>query len=73
MRVKMYRRLSLYFENMKFFKVDDVDYPSWQAQIKGEKLWILDPPRECHYTCKRLEVIVHTGEISECRSIYANK
>jgi len=45
--------------------VDDVDYPSWQAQIKGEKLWILDPPRECHYTCKRLEVIVHTGEISE--------
>ncbi|KYM77411.1 JmjC domain-containing protein 4 [Atta colombica] len=43
--------------------VDDVDYPSWQAQIKGEKLWILDPPRECHYTCKRLEVIVHTGEI----------
>ncbi|XP_011877774.1 PREDICTED: uncharacterized protein LOC105567481 isoform X2 [Vollenhovia emeryi] len=43
--------------------VDDVDYPSWQAQIKGEKLWILEPPRECHYTCKRLEVIVHTGEI----------
>ncbi|XP_024889016.1 uncharacterized protein LOC112465619 [Temnothorax curvispinosus] len=43
--------------------VDDVDYPSWQAQIKGEKLWLLDPPRECYYTCKRLEVIVHTGEI----------
>lgn len=43
--------------------VDDVEHPSWQAQIKGEKLWILDPPRECHYACKRLEVIVHPGEI----------
>ncbi|KAL6260275.1 hypothetical protein P5V15_007807 [Pogonomyrmex californicus] len=43
--------------------VDDVEHPSWQAQIKGEKLWILEPPRECHYTCKRLEVIVHPGEI----------
>lgn len=43
--------------------VDDVEHPSWQAQIKGEKLWILEPPRECHYSCKRLEVIVHPGEI----------
>ncbi|XP_026299681.1 uncharacterized protein LOC725952 isoform X2 [Apis mellifera] len=43
--------------------VDDVEHPSWQAQIKGEKLWILDPPRECHYACKRLEVVVHPGEI----------
>ncbi|KAL0124516.1 hypothetical protein PUN28_006399 [Cardiocondyla obscurior] len=43
--------------------VDDVEYPSWQAQIKGEKLWILEPPRECLYTCKRLKVTVHAGEI----------
>ncbi|XP_043264834.1 uncharacterized protein LOC122404702 [Colletes gigas] len=43
--------------------VDDVDHPSWQAQIKGEKLWILEPPRECHYNCNRLEVVVHSGEI----------
>ncbi|XP_006618525.1 2-oxoglutarate and iron-dependent oxygenase JMJD4 [Apis dorsata] len=43
--------------------VDDVEHPSWQAQIKGEKLWILDPPRECHYACNRLEVVVHPGEI----------
>jgi hypothetical protein len=42
-----------------------VDHPSWQAQIKGEKLWILEPPRECHYVCKELKVTVHTGEISE--------
>ncbi|XP_076243155.1 uncharacterized protein LOC143184654 [Calliopsis andreniformis] len=43
--------------------VDDVDHPSWQAQIKGKKLWILEPPRECHYICERLEVVVHPGEI----------
>ncbi|XP_043283841.1 uncharacterized protein [Venturia canescens] len=43
--------------------VDDVAYPSWQAQIRGTKLWILEPPRECHYTCKRVEVVVQTGEI----------
>ncbi|XP_076634798.1 uncharacterized protein LOC143348461 [Colletes latitarsis] len=43
--------------------VDDVAHPSWQAQIKGQKLWILEPPRECHYNCNRLEVVVHSGEI----------
>ncbi|XP_029035492.1 uncharacterized protein LOC114872452 [Osmia bicornis bicornis] len=43
--------------------VDNVEHPSWQAQIKGEKLWILEPPRECHYSCKRLQVVVHPGEI----------
>ncbi|EZA62728.1 hypothetical protein DMN91_006754 [Ooceraea biroi] len=43
--------------------VDNVDHPSWQAQIKGEKLWILEPPRECHYVCKQLTVTVHPGEI----------
>ncbi|KAG7207795.1 hypothetical protein KM043_009404 [Ampulex compressa] len=43
--------------------VDDVEHSSWQAQIKGKKLWILEPPRECHYACKRIEVIVHPGEI----------
>lgn len=48
-----------------FCQVDDVEHPSWQAQIKGEKLWILDPPRECHYACNRLEVVVHPGEISK--------
>ncbi|XP_033219937.1 bifunctional arginine demethylase and lysyl-hydroxylase JMJD6-like [Belonocnema kinseyi] len=43
--------------------VDDVSNPSWQAQIRGKKLWILEPPRECHYACKRLEVTVNPGEI----------
>lgn len=53
-----------------FFQVDDVEHPSWQAQIKGEKLWILDPPRECHYACKRLEVVVHPGEISKTTPLH---
>lgn len=71
---RVYGRASLivHLENMKFFKVDDVEHPSWQAQIKGEKLWILEPPRECHYTCKKLEVIVHPGEISELFEIKSN-
>ncbi|XP_011298259.1 uncharacterized protein [Fopius arisanus] len=43
--------------------VDDVEHASWQAQIQGSKLWILEPPRECHYTCTRVEVIVNPGEI----------
>ncbi|XP_014219942.1 jmjC domain-containing protein 4 [Copidosoma floridanum] len=43
--------------------VDDVEYPSWQAQIRGRKKWILEPPRECHYSCDRLEVVVEPGEI----------
>ncbi|XP_033342463.2 uncharacterized protein LOC117229780 [Megalopta genalis] len=43
--------------------VDDVEHPSWQAQIKGAKVWVLEPPRECHYTCNRLEIVVQPGEI----------
>ncbi|XP_074109984.1 bifunctional arginine demethylase and lysyl-hydroxylase JMJD6 [Cotesia typhae] len=43
--------------------VDDVDHPSWQAQLKGSKLWILEPPRECYFSCKKLQVVVEPGEI----------
>ncbi|KAJ8687199.1 hypothetical protein QAD02_022993 [Eretmocerus hayati] len=43
--------------------VDDVKYPSWQAQIQGRKKWTLEPPRECQYSCTRLEVTVDSGEI----------
>ncbi|XP_043466764.1 uncharacterized protein LOC122501402 [Leptopilina heterotoma] len=43
--------------------VDDVTNPSWQAQIKGKKLWSLEPPRECHYSCSSLKIIVNPGEI----------
>ncbi|XP_034943563.1 uncharacterized protein [Chelonus insularis] len=43
--------------------IDDVNHPSWQAQIKGSKLWVLEPPKECHYVCNRLSIIVNEGEI----------
>ncbi|CAK9799342.1 hypothetical protein ANTQUA_LOCUS1995 [Anthophora quadrimaculata] len=53
--------------------VDDVERPSWQAQIKGEKLWILEPPRECYYSCNRLEVVVYPGEINTNRWYHQTK
>ncbi|XP_063218652.1 uncharacterized protein LOC134528915 [Bacillus rossius redtenbacheri] len=43
--------------------VDSVDLPSWQAQLKGRKKWILEPPPECYYDCQCLEVVVEPGEI----------
>ncbi|XP_008207611.1 uncharacterized protein LOC100119666 [Nasonia vitripennis] len=43
--------------------LDEVDYTSWQAQIRGHKTWTLEPPRECHYVCRRLQVTVDPGEI----------
>lgn len=45
--------------------VDNVHYPSWQAQIKGKKSWFLMPSPECFYRCNRnIEVVVEQGEIS---------
>ncbi|XP_043563069.1 uncharacterized protein LOC122558491 isoform X1 [Chiloscyllium plagiosum] len=43
--------------------IDDVDNPSWQAQIKGIKHWKLEPPAECYYECSSLEAIVYPGQI----------
>ncbi|XP_038070346.1 bifunctional arginine demethylase and lysyl-hydroxylase psr-1-like [Patiria miniata] len=43
--------------------IDDVELPSWQAQIKGHKRWTLEPPPECYLECQILEVEVHPGEI----------
>ncbi|CAH1954349.1 unnamed protein product [Acanthoscelides obtectus] len=43
--------------------VDNVHYPSWQAQLKGKKLWRLAPPPECYLSCHKMEVIVEPGEI----------
>ncbi|CAG2119147.1 unnamed protein product, partial [Medioppia subpectinata] len=43
--------------------IDHVGHPSWQAQVKGAKKWILEPPPECYTTCQVLEVIVNSGEI----------
>ncbi|XP_023011544.2 uncharacterized protein [Leptinotarsa decemlineata] len=43
--------------------VDNVLYPSWQAQLKGKKLWKLAPPPECYNVCQNIEVLVQPGEI----------
>lgn len=43
--------------------IDNVEFPSWQAQVKGIKRWYLEPPPECYLQCHFLEVVVHPGEI----------
>lgn len=44
--------------------VDNVRLPSWQAQLRGTKEWILAPPPECYYQCSSFKTTVHPGEIS---------
>ena len=50
-----------------FSKIDAVGKPSWQAQIKGTKQWILEPPPECYFKCKNPKhvVVVQPGDISK--------
>lgn len=44
--------------------IDAVDLPSWQAQVKGHKIWTLTPPPECYLECgSRMEVTLHPGYI----------
>lgn len=44
--------------------IDAVDKPSWQAQVKGHKIWTLTPPPECYFECgPRMEVTLHPGSI----------
>ncbi|GAV01979.1 hypothetical protein RvY_12601 [Ramazzottius varieornatus] len=43
--------------------VDNVGRPSWQAQIRGSKMWTIEPPRECYLTCQPLSVTVHPNDI----------
>ncbi|KAL3287136.1 hypothetical protein HHI36_001616 [Cryptolaemus montrouzieri] len=43
--------------------VDNVLYPSWQAQIKGLKQWYLTPPLECSFECHSFSVTVEPGEL----------
>lgn len=44
--------------------VDNVRLPSWQAQLRGMKKWILAPPPECYYRCSSFEAVVKPGDIS---------
>ncbi|XP_022251944.1 uncharacterized protein LOC106467980 isoform X2 [Limulus polyphemus] len=43
--------------------IDHVEYPSWQAQIRGQKLWTIEPVPECYSKCSTLQVTVKPGEI----------
>ncbi|EDV25502.1 expressed hypothetical protein [Trichoplax adhaerens] len=44
--------------------IDNVHFPSWQAQLRGQKKWILEPPLECADVCvNQISVIVNTGDI----------
>lgn len=49
--------------------VDNVRLPSWQAQIKGSKQWILAPPPECFYECSTFSIIVQPGDVGLCSPI----
>ena len=43
--------------------IDHVTNPSWQAQIKGSKLWTLEPVPECYNECRTIEAVVYPGEV----------
>ncbi|CAG5052620.1 unnamed protein product [Parnassius apollo] len=43
--------------------VDSVRHVSWQAQVRGRKLWQLAPPPECLYSCQAFSFTVQPGEI----------
>ena len=43
--------------------IDNVDLPSWQAQVRGRKQWTLRPVPECFFVCKELNFVVEPGEI----------
>lgn len=43
--------------------IDDVNNPSWQAQISGIKLWTFKPPAECILQCDTLYVDVYPGDV----------
>ena len=44
--------------------IDNIKHSSWQAQIRGEKEWILEPPPECYYECPgRFNDTVRPGEV----------
>lgn len=49
-------------------QVDHVGLPSWQAQIRGRKLWSLEPPPECYYQCQSMDITVEPGDTSNDES-----
>ncbi len=55
------------------FQIDHVTNPSWQAQIKGSKLWTLEPVPECYNECRTIEAVVYPGEVSKFSFIHIYK
>jgi len=55
---------------MSLSQVDNVEHPSWQAQLRGRKKWTIEPPPECYYQCRRLEVTVEPGQISKLCQVF---
>lgn len=45
--------------------LDNVRLPSWQAQLKGTKEWLIAPTPECIFECHFFSVIVNPGDVSE--------
>jgi len=43
--------------------IDNVQQSSWQAQIQGDKEWILEPPPECYYECNAFKDTIRAGEV----------
>ncbi|CAG9815722.1 unnamed protein product [Phaedon cochleariae] len=45
------------------YNIDNVHYPSWQAQLTGKKRWKFSPPPECYNICHSMDILVEPGEI----------
>lgn len=45
--------------------LDNVRLPSWQAQLKGTKEWLIAPTPECIFQCHSFSVIVNPGDVSK--------
>jgi histone arginine demethylase JMJD6 len=46
------------------FHIDNVDLPSWQAQLSGIKTWYLKPPPECYWSCHGvMQTTLYPGDI----------
>jgi hypothetical protein len=46
--------------------MDNVERPSWQAQLSGRKTWSIYPPPECESVCEpMLNVTIEKGEIGK--------
>jgi len=52
--------------------IDSLVNPSWQAQIRGKKRWILKPPPECYWTCNYGREISSTAEPGDILFVNTN-